>query len=103
MSTLLHHPAKNGPPGKPSGRKSVIAVLALGFRIQQRGTYTFNDAQLEFGISLRTYNRYLATLRASGMIIVAPSPSERLGNGYGHVRYLGYDHMFYDRDTKVAS
>lgn len=61
-------------------------LLALALRIQQARTYTFDDARREFGLSMRTYRRYLASLRSAGMMLANADG--------GGVRYIGFDLMF---------
>jgi hypothetical protein len=79
-------------PSIATGRKlmndALKVCLALAFRIIEVKEYTYADARRDYGMSLRTYRRYLARLRAAGMILDSPMGG---GRGEGYVRFLAID------------
>ena len=58
-------------------------ALCIGLRIMEAKEYTYADAQREYGLTKRTFERSLSRLRGAGMIL------DRRGDGI--VRYVAID------------
>lgn len=74
--------------------------LALALRIMEAREYCFDDAQMDFGMKFRTYGRWLARLRAAGMVFETQTGAQ--GHPVGYVRLVKVDvRMFSDASVAV--
>lgn len=83
-----------------SRRRAITGIMALALRVQQRGWYDAALAKDELGLPLRTYRRYLAILRAAGMLL--ESRYSNNSPSLGWVRFICFDPLFFNREEKIA-
>ena len=84
---------------KSAAGGSAVRVLALALRIMECRTYSYDQAQREFGLSVRTYRRYLQILKKAGMMF--DNSAAGRPQPFGTVRYVGYDVMMADQCKAV--
>lgn len=76
--------------------------LSIAFRIMEAHEYCYADASSEFGVSLRSYRRWIARLRKAGMVLETQGRGRQCIHPVGYVKFIAVDSRMFS-DASVAA